>query len=917
MKKILFVLVLFFGFFTAKSQTFTVNHQIPWSTDYQNMWGPNGSPFSLDFDYNLFHFMYDSTETFGEIVNILGGDFGAEIDLDLYLEMGSTFSIHGFTTGSVDVDYPVNIKLDFPSAGQPVPGQYMTIKSTYSVLPGWDLSTHFPTAGVVTLDLDFGLNMDLSGELCFIDCAPISISNIDVPLDSIIIFELNSITGQVTYPCINGFLPAICQDTILPLVINNIGGIGLDLTADIPYIQTTDSLGSDKCLYAWGDDPYMTLSLDIIAFLSFMSNLIPPPTGPAISQMLAMLNGSFDLGYGISIDYSLLSAYLTLTNTLQQDLSFCPSIWTEMTYPIAMDYYVTNPLNSNDTVDTGTNDTIAFQAGHDLHVKWPCYGITDMDAGIRHYMHNDFTNHVWDSLAFDFTLTAFEFTINYPSFPVVPPAVLPAVCVEWPTQPGEPNAQLCTGDHEIEAVFAETRSSSIHIGPLVDFTIPLGYIPLTWYHNTWELAGFHDSIFPSVHLESGPFFSMNIQGDTVICFGENTGVIVASGVNGAAPYSFYWSTGATDSHNWPQDSIMVGSGLYTVTVSDGGGCTVSDSVLVIDNPEILLSLIKNDINCEGDSTGSISSNVSGGTPGYTYLWSPGGSTNQLIDQLPSGLYTLVVTDTVGCTKTDSILLVDLHPYPPVNILAEPSTGCQPLGVQFTETNPTAGNQYLWSFGDNTAGAFIANPWHVYDTTGLFDVTLSVTNQWNCTSTESWNDLIMVYPKPHASFIASPELSYTSENPSMIISFNNTSTGEISWWWNFDDIASGQNTSVLETPSHQYSDEGVYTVMLIVTSDLGCSDTAYAEVEIIDDILLFPNVMTPNNDGYNDFFVIDNVEKFPESKLTVFNRWGKVVYESTPYLNNWNGDDVSDGTYYFVFLYGRDGKEYKGSLTIIK
>lgn len=917
MKKLLILLLLTGSFASAHSQTFTVNHQIPWSTDYQNMWGPNGSPFSLDFDYNLFHFMYDSTTSFGDIVNILGGDFGAEFDLDMYLEMGSTFSIHGFTTGSVDVDYPVDIELEFPNAGQPVPGQYMTIGSDYTVLPGWDLTTHFPTAGVVTLDLDFGLSMDLSGQVCFIGCTPINVMNIDVPLDSIVIFELNSITGQVTYPCINGFLPGICHDTILPLVINNIGGIGLDLTADIPYIQTTDSLGSDKCLYAWGDDYYLTLSLDIIQFLSFMANLIPPPTGPAIAQLLSMLNGTYDLGYGISIDYSLLSAYLTLTNTLQQDLTFCPTLWTELTYPMTLNYYVTNPDNGNDTVSVGSNDTIAFQVGHDLHVKWPCFGVTDLDPGIRHYMHNDFTNHVWDSMAFDFSLTAFEFTINFPSFPVIPPAVLPAVCVEMPSDiPGQ-TSQLCTQDYHISEIIAETRNSSIHIGPLVDFTIPLGYIPLTWYHNTWELAGFNDSIFPPVHLQAGPFFEMTMQGDTVICYGDSTGIIIAAGINGAAPYSFFWSTGINDTHNWPQDSIGVSSGFYSVTVSDGGGCTLSDSVLVVDNPEIFISLSKTDINCEGDSTGVIYSTVSGGTPGYVWNWMPGAGNTPTYDSLPSGFYTLVITDTLGCTQTDTITLIDLHPYPPVDILADPTTGCMPLGVQFEETNPEAGNTYIWEFGDNTPGNTLADPWHVFDTSGVFDVTLSVTNEWNCTSTQTWNDLILVHPKPDASFYATPQTIYTSEDPGMSSSFFNTSSGEITWLWHFGDTTSPANISTIENPVHNFSDEGVYTVMLIVTSDMGCSDTAYANVEVIDDVLIFPNVITPNHDGFNDFFSIVNVEKFPESKLSIFNRWGKLVYESSPYRNDWNGENISDGTYYFVFLYGRDGKEYKGSLTIIK
>lgn len=923
MKKFLSVFLLcaaLFAFEQSRAQTFTVNHQVPWSTDYQNMWGPNGSPFSLDFDYSLFHFMYDSTTSFGQIENILGGDFGAEFDLDMYLEMGSTFSIHGFTTGWVDVDYPVDIELTFPDPGLSVPGQYMTVNSDYNVLPGWDLSTHFPSAGVVTLDLDFGMSMDLSGQVCFIGCTPVNIANFDIPLDSIIIFELNSITGEVTYPCINGFLPAICHDTILPLVITNIGGIGLDLTADIPYIQTVDSLGSDKCLYAYGDDWYLELSLDIIEFLSFIANIIPPPAGPAISQVLAMLNGTYDLGYGISIDYSLLSAFLTLNNTLQQDFTFCPDVWTELTYPIALDYFITDPI-AGDTVSSGSNDSISFMAGHDLHVKWPCYGYTEFDPEIRHYLTNEFTNHTWDSMAFDFSIQAFEFTINFPSFPVAPASNIPELCVTVPQPDSASTRALCVAPVQTPEVYLDMSRLSIHIGPLVDYTIPLGYIPLTWYLNTWELAGFNDTVFPSVHLESGPFFDMSILGDTTICYGDSTGVLIATGINGASPYSFNWSTGDTDSHSWPTDSINVPSGTYSVTVTDGGGCTLSDIVTVIDNPQIFVSLTKTDVNCYGDSTGTILSAVTGGTPGatpgYSWLWTPGSATSQNIDSIPAGLYTLVVTDSLGCTESDTITVNELHPHPPVDVMADPSVGCQPLAVQFDEMNPSAGNSYNWDFGDNTNYSTAEDPLHEYDTAGTFDVTVTVTNQWNCSTTETYGDLIVVYPKPSASFYATPDLVYTSEDPSMTIDFTNTSSGENAWLWNFADSASGANSSTLENPSHSYTDEGVFSVMLIVTSNLGCMDTAYVAVQVIDDVLVFPNVITPNNDGFNDEFEIVNVEKFPDCSLTVFNRWGNMVYKSSPYQNNWDGENAADGTYYYVFVYGKDSKEYRGSLTIIR
>ena len=64
-----------------KAQTFTLQHDILWETQNQNMWGPNGSPIQLDFDYNLFHFGWDTTLSFGHIENFFGAQFGATFDL--------------------------------------------------------------------------------------------------------------------------------------------------------------------------------------------------------------------------------------------------------------------------------------------------------------------------------------------------------------------------------------------------------------------------------------------------------------------------------------------------------------------------------------------------------------------------------------------------------------------------------------------------------------------------------------------------------------------------------------------------------------------------------------------------------------------------------------------------------------------
>lgn len=80
--------------------------------------------------------------------------------------------------------------------------------------------------------------------------------------------------------------------------------------------------------------------------------------------------------------------------------------------------------------------------------------------------------------------------------------------------------------------------------------------------------------------------------------------------------------------------------------------------------------------------------------------------------------------------------------------------------------------------------------------------------------------------------------------------------------------------------------------------------------------LIPNIFTPNGDDNNQYFEIQGVERFPGSSLTVWNRWGTIVYESENYKNRWNGDELPEGTYFFVFERS-DGELSSGYVMILR
>lgn len=93
-----------------------------------------------------------------------------------------------------------------------------------------------------------------------------------------------------------------------------------------------------------------------------------------------------------------------------------------------------------------------------------------------------------------------------------------------------------------------------------------------------------------------------------------------------------------------------------------------------------------------------------------------------------------------------------------------------------------------------------------------------------------------------------------------------------------------------------------------------SDTVYVKKCFESTI---PNVITPNNDAYNQFFVLQELDLTLDNALIIFDRWGKRVYSTTAYKNNWDGSDLDVGTYYYELLNASDLKMYKGWVQIIK
>ncbi|MEY3200332.1 MAG: hypothetical protein RJA13_2290, partial [Bacteroidota bacterium] len=311
----------------------------------------------------------------------------------------------------------------------------------------------------------------------------------------------------------------------------------------------------------------------------------------------------------------------------------------------------------------------------------------------------------------------------------------------------------------------------------------------------------------------------------------------------------------------------------------------------------------------------------------SYVWS-----NSIVNGIPflaiTGTYTYTVTGTsaFGCVNTDAVSVVVSDATTPT-FNPTITSGCVPLTVEFTNTSPNIAS-CTWEFGNGTQ---VTGPGVVsatFDQAACHDVTLTTTALNGCVSTYTAIDLICTDALPEASFIQSTA-SISELNST--VNFSNTSAGATNYIWNF-----GDNTSSVfsEDPTHTFSTDqlGNYTTILIAISTAGCIDTAYSNVTVYEELIYYiPNTFTPDGNYSNPTFrpiFTSGYDPF-DFTLTIYNRWGGVVFESHDVKIGWDGtfgsngeiDSVQDGTYSWKIEFkttkSDERKKYFGHVNVLR
>lgn len=149
----------------------------------------------------------------------------------------------------------------------------------------------------------------------------------------------------------------------------------------------------------------------------------------------------------------------------------------------------------------------------------------------------------------------------------------------------------------------------------------------------------------SFNITQPSALTVSMSSTTASCSVSN-GSATATAGGGTPGYSYSWSPSGGNAAT----ATGLSAGNYTCTITDAGGCVTTGSVTVITPPNTLsVQSNQTDVSCFGGSNGTATVNVSGGSPGYTYSWSPSGGNGATATGLPAGTYTCTITDAGGCT----------------------------------------------------------------------------------------------------------------------------------------------------------------------------------------------------------------------------------------------------------------------------
>lgn len=432
----------------------------------------------------------------------------------------------------------------------------------------------------------------------------------------------------------------------------------------------------------------------------------------------------------------------------------------------------------------------------------------------------------------------------------------------------------------------------------------------------------------NVTLTNPPSVVVSVSNDTTIC--ENGTANLSASATGGNTFLYHWDFTTNTAAN--QSVSPLAYTEYEVFAENENGCvSLADTIRVSLFPPINGTISGLSTICAGDNV-TINATATGGIGApYTFAWSNGstftGNVAHSISDTPADTTVYTVTLSDGCESTPISLnwQVDVSPLPIPQYSVVDASICEPAVFELTNTtDPAFSDQIQWVVNGNQ---FFANQETIFTDplyAGSYDVGMTVTSIYGCVGTAYFPGALTVNPKPIAAF------NYSPTNVMMFntkVLFNNISSGGSTYEWSFEE--GDPLTSNEYNPSTTFPDglTGEYEVILITTTDQGCKDTTVNSVVVYPEVLIYaPNSFTPDGDEHNQGWRVymEGIDVF-DFQLTIFNRWGQIVWEShdisVPWYGTFGSENVDEGTYIWK-IRAKDALndasyEYNGHVNVLR
>jgi gliding motility-associated-like protein len=365
------------------------------------------------------------------------------------------------------------------------------------------------------------------------------------------------------------------------------------------------------------------------------------------------------------------------------------------------------------------------------------------------------------------------------------------------------------------------------------------------------------------------------------CSGVADGAIDLTTTGGTGTYTFSWSSGAST-----EDVTALAAGKYKVTVTDASGCSVVDSFEIKESVVVQADVAVVGTTCFGGSNAFISVDVTGGNAPYTYLWN-NGQKNNTASNLAAGTYTLTVTDAAGCSivVTDSVQTTRAINISVVTL----DSKCSNKGTGSVTVNATGGQA---PFTYQVNGVVQAN--NVFSALLPGTYNLLVRDANGC---ENVTSFVIQVPSPLTVDLIADKFVILSGMEVQLTANVQSDTTVLNYIWTpsgtFDFSACGDSTNCPD-PKAAPLITTIYTVTVLNADSCTATDTVLVVVNAGQSQFM-PTAFSPNGDGLNDRFEFDILGAV-STEVTVFNRWGQMVYSNPTQPNGITGTNGWDGTF---------------------